>query len=147
MNLIEGAGFFSVILPSDSLAGIDEMTEKDLDPKQDLVFLRFGAPEKFKPIIYEQSSNVKYGDKIKIFYYPNTLSSVVYSMEGNISGTKKWTSKTKLIEIRPAKPITLEGGAVFTDSGRFLGMLTRAFEGEVGKLYVIPSDYIKTQIP
>ncbi|KXK42207.1 MAG: hypothetical protein UZ05_CHB002003032, partial [Chlorobi bacterium OLB5] len=31
MNLIEGAGFFSVILPSDSLAGIDDMTEKDLD--------------------------------------------------------------------------------------------------------------------
>ena len=31
MNLIEGAGFFSVILPSDSLAGIDDMTDKDLD--------------------------------------------------------------------------------------------------------------------
>jgi hypothetical protein len=147
MNLIEGAGFFSVILPTDSLAGIDEMTEKDLDQKQDLVFLRFGAPEKFKPIIYEQSSNVKYGDKVKLFYYPNTLSSVVYSMEGTISGTKKWTKKTKLVEIKPAKPISLEGGAVFMENGRFLGMLTTAYEGEVGKLYVVPGDYIKTKIP
>jgi hypothetical protein len=147
MNLIEGAGYFSVILPTDSLAGIDDMSERDLDQKQDLVFLRFGAPEKFKPIIYEPVSNVKYGDKIKIFYYPNTLSSVVYSMDGNISATKKWTKKTSVIEIKPARPISLDGGAVFTDGGRFLGMITTAYDGEVGKIYIVPSEYIKTQIP
>ena len=147
MNLIEGAGYFSVILPTDSLAGIDDMSEKDLDQKQDLVFLRFGAPEKFKPIIYEPLSNVKYGDKIKIFYYPNTLSSVVYSMDGNISATKKWTKKTSVVEIKPSKPISLDGGAVFTDGGRFLGMITTAYDGEVGKLYIVPSEYIKTKIP
>ena len=66
MNLIEGAGFFSVILPSDSLAGIDDMTEKDLDQKQDLVFLRYGAPDKFKPIKYATVSSAKYGDKVKL---------------------------------------------------------------------------------
>ena len=147
MNLIEGAGYFSVILPSDSLAGIDEMTEKDLDQKQDLVYLRFGSADKFKPIKFASVSSVKYGDKIKLFYYPNTLSSVVYSMEGNVSGIKKWTSNTSIIEIRPNKPITLEGGAVFTDSGDFLGMITKAYDGEVGKIYLVPAEYIKAQIP
>lgn len=147
MNLIEGAGYFSVILPSDSLAGIDDMTEKDLDQKQDLVFLRFGSPDKFKPIKYSALSSVKYGDKVKLFYYPNTLSSVVYSMDGQISATKKWTKKTSVVEIKPNKPISLEGGAVFTESGDFLGMITKAFDGEVGKIYLIPAEYIKSQIP
>lgn len=147
MNLIEGAGYFSVILPSDSLAGIDEMTEKDLDEKQDLVYLRFGSADKFKPIKYAPVANVKYGDKVKLFYYPNTLSSVVYSMDGNVSGIKKWTGKTSVIEIRPNKPISIEGGAVFTDSGDFLGMITREFDGEVGKIYLVPAEYVKSQIP
>ncbi len=147
MNLIEGAGYFSVILPSDSLAGIDDMSEKDLDEKQDLVYLRFGSPDKFKPIKYAPVANVKYGDKVKLFYYPNTLSSVVYSMDGNVSGIKKWTGKTSVIEIRPNKPISLEGGAVFTDSGEFLGMITQAYDGEVGKIYLVPAEYVKAQIP
>ena len=147
MNLIEGAGFFSVILPSDSLAGIDEMTEKDLDQKQDLVFLRYGAPDKFKPIKYATVSSAKYGDKVKLFYYPNTLSSVVYSMEGMMSAVKKWTSNTSLIEIKPNKPISLDGGAVFNEAGDFLGMITKAFDGEVGKIYLVPAEYIKAQIP
>ncbi len=147
MNLMEGAGFFSVILPSDSLAGIDDMTDKDLDKKQDLVFLRFGSADRFKAIKYSSIKSVKYGDKVKIFYYPNTLSSTVYSMEANISATKKWTKKTGLIEIRPAKPISLEGGAVFNDAGDFLGMITQEYEGEVGKLYIIPADYIKSKLP
>jgi hypothetical protein len=123
------------------------MTERDLDKKQDLVFLRFGAPDKFKMIKYASFSSVKTADKVKIFYYPNTLSSVVYSMDGNVSGTKKWTSKTKVIEIKPARPLTLDGGAVFTEGGDFLGLVSQAYDGEVGKLYIIPADYIKTQIP
>ncbi len=147
MNLIEGAGYFSVILPSDSLAGIGDMTENDLDQKQDLVFLRYGAPDKFKAIKYASVSSVKYGDKVKLFYYPNTLSSVVYSMDGMMSALKKWTSKTSVIEIKPNKPITLEGGAVFTEAGDFLGMITQAFDGEVGKLYLVPAEYIKAQMP
>lgn len=147
MNLIEGAGFFSVILPNDSLAGIDDMTEKDLDPKQDLVFLRFGSPDKFKPIKYAVLSNVKYGDKVKLFYYPNTLSSVVYSMDAQVSATKKWTKNTSVVEIKPNKPISLDGGAVFTEAGDFLGMITKAYDGEVGKIYLIPAEYIKSQIP
>ena len=147
MNLIEGAGFFSVILPSDSLAGKDDMTEKDLDQKQDLVFLRYGAPDKFKPIKYAVLANTKYGDKVKLFYYPNTLSSVVYSMDGTMTATKKWTSNTSVIEIKPNKPISLEGGAVFNEAGEFLGMITKAYDGEVGKIYLVPAEYIKTQIP
>ena len=147
MNLIEGAGFFSVILPSDSLAGIDDMNEKDLDQKQDLVFLRYGAPDKFKSIKYAMLSSAKYGDKVKLFYYPNTLSSVVYSMDGMMSATKKWTNNTSVIEIKPNKPISLEGGAVFNEAGDFLGMITKAYDGEVGKIYLVPAEYIKSQIP
>ncbi len=146
MNLIEGAGFFSVILPSDSLAGIDDMTEKDLDQKQDLVFLRYGAPDKFKSIKYALLSSVKYGDKVKLFYYPNTLSSVVYSMDGMMSAVKKWTNNTSVIEIKPNKPISLDGGAVFNEAGDFLGMITKAYDGEVGKIYLVPAEYIKSQI-
>jgi len=147
MNLIEGAGFFSVILPSDSLAGIDEMTERDLDQKQDLVFLRYGAPDKFKPIKYATVSSAKYGDKVKLFYYPNTLSSIVYSMDGMMSAVKKWTNNTSLIEIKPNKPISLDGGAVFNEAGEFLGMITKAYDGEVGKIYLVPAEYIKSQTP
>jgi len=147
MNLIEGAGYFSIILQSDSLAGIDEMTERDIDSKQDLVFLRFGSPDRYKPLKFSFVANVKYGDKVKIFYYPNTLSSVVYSMDGMISGTKKWTKKTGVVEVKPAKPISLEGGAIFNEAGEFIGMITKAFDGEVGKLYVVPGEYIKSQIP
>ena len=147
MNLIEGAGFFSVILPSDSLAGIDDMTEKDLDQKQDLVFLRYGAPDKFKSIKYAMLSSAKYGDKVKLFYYPNTLSSVVYSMDGMMSAVKKWTNNTSVIEIKPNKPISLDGGAVFNEAGDFLGMITKAYDGEVGKIYLVPAEYIKSQIP
>ncbi len=147
MNLIEGAGFFSVILPSDSLAGIDEMTERDLDQKQDLVFLRYGAPDKFKPIKYAAVSSAKYGDKVKLFYYPNTLSSIVYSMDGMMSAVKKWTNNTSLIEIKPNKPISLDGGAVFNEAGEFLGMITKAYDGEVGKIYLVPAEYIKSQTP
>ncbi|HMQ79665.1 MAG TPA: hypothetical protein PKE39_11890 [Ignavibacteria bacterium] len=147
MNLIEGAGFFSVILPSDSLAGIDDMNEKDLDQKQDLVFLRYGAPDKFKSIKYALLSSAKYGDKVKLFYYPNTLSSVVYSMDGMMSATKKWTNNTSVIEIKPNKPISLDGGAVFNEAGDFLGMITKAYDGEVGKIYLVPAEYIKSQIP
>ncbi|MCC6866415.1 MAG: hypothetical protein IT280_09695 [Ignavibacteria bacterium] len=147
MNLIEGAGYFSVILPSDSLAGIDDMKENDLDQKQDLVFLRYGSADKFKPIKYASVSSVKYGDKVKLFYYPNTLSSVVYSMDGVMTASKKWTKNTGIIEIKPNKPISLEGGAVFTEAGDFLGMITKAYEGEVGKIYLVPAEYIKAQIP
>jgi hypothetical protein len=39
------------------------------------------------------------------------------------------------------------GHPVFTESGDFLGMVTTAFDGEVGKLYLIPAEYIKAQIP
>lgn len=147
MNLIEGAGYFSVILPNDSLAGIGDMDEKDIDQKQDLVFLRFGSPDRYKPLKYASVSSVKYGDKVKLLYYPNTLSSTVYSMGGTVSGTKKWTSRTDIIEIKPAKPISLEGGAVFNDAGEFLGMVTTAFNGEVGKIYLVPASYIKSYMP
>ena len=147
MNLIEGAGFFSVILPSDSLAGIDDMNERDLIQKEDLVFLRYGAPDKFKAIKFAPFSSVKYGDKVKLFYYPNTLSAVVYSMDGMMSATKKWTNNTSVIEIKPNKPISLDGGAVFNEAGEFLGMITKAYDGEVGKIYLVPAEYIKAQIP
>jgi hypothetical protein len=144
MNLIEGQGYFSVILNNDSLAGVDEMQESDLDQKGDLVILRFSNHEKVKPLKYA-SMEVKYGDKVRIFYYPNTLSSVVYSMEGTITGQKKW-NKISLVEVKPAKPISLDGGAVFNDNGEFVGLITTAYPGEVGKMYLIPALYIKTKV-
>jgi hypothetical protein len=144
MNLIEGQGYFSVILNNDSLAGVDEMQESDLDPKGDLVILRFSNYEKVKPLKYA-SMDVKYGDKVRIYYYPNTLSSVVYSMEGTITGQKKW-NKISLVEIKPAKPVSLDGGAVFNDNGDFVGLITIAYDGEVGKMYLIPAMYIKTKV-
>jgi len=144
MNIMDGRGFFSVIMNNDSLAGIDEMFESDLVPKLDLVFMRFNNFEDTKPLKYAPI-DVLSGTKVKILYYPNALSSVVYSMEGSVSGTKKWSKKTKIIEIKPAKPLTPEGGAVFNENGEFVGMITKAYEGEVGKLYVVPGMYIKAQ--
>jgi hypothetical protein len=52
MNIMDGRGFFSVILNNDSLAGIDEMFENDLVPKLDLVFMRFNNMEKTKSLKY-----------------------------------------------------------------------------------------------
>lgn len=144
MNLIEGQGYFSVILSNDSLAGIDDMQEKDLAPNWDLVQLRFNNNEKVKPLKYALGDE-KYGDKVRIFYFPNTLSSFVYSMDATVTGTKKW-NKMSIIEVKPAKPLSVDGGGVFSDNGEFIGMLTQAYSGEVGKLYVIPGVYIKTFI-
>jgi hypothetical protein len=144
MNIMDGRGFFSVIMNNDSLAGIDEMFESDLVPKLDLVFMRFNNFEDTKPLKYVPI-DIQSGTKVKILYYPNTLSSVVYSMEGTVSGTKNWSKKIKIIEIKPAKPLTPEGGAVFGENGEFIGMITKAYEGEVGKLYVVPGMYIKAQ--
>ena len=145
MNIMEGRGFFSVILNNDSLAGIDEMFESDLVPKLDLVFMRFNNMEKVKSLKYAPI-DILSGTKVKIFYYPNALSSVVYSMEGIVSSTKNWSKKSKIIEVKPNKPLNPEGGAVFNENGEFVGMLTKAYNGEVGKLYVVPGMYIKAQV-
>ena len=145
MNLIEGQGYFSVKLNDDSLAGIDDMKENDLDSKLDLCFLRFNNNEKVKPLKYA-GWDVTYGQKVKILYYPNTLSSTVYALDGSLTGTKKMSGST-IYEIKPSKPISLEGGAVFNDSGDFMGMITTAYLGEVGKLYIVPAQYIKSKIP
>ncbi len=145
MNIMEGRGFFSVILSNDSLAGIDEMQENDLVPGLDLVFLRFNNIEKLKSLKFAPIE-IASGTKVKILYYPNPLSSVVYSMDASITGTKDWGSKNKIIEVKPAKPIALDGGAVFDTNGQFVGMITQAYNGEVGKLYVIPALYIRAQI-
>lgn len=145
MNLIEGQGYFSVKLNNDSLAGIDEMKETDLDQSMDLCFLRFNNFEKLKPMKYAQL-DVTYGQKVKILYFPNTLSSTAYMLDGTLSGTKKMGDNA-IYEIKPIKPIGLEGGAVFNDNGEFMGMITTAYNGTVGKLYVIPGLYIKSRIP
>jgi hypothetical protein len=145
MNIMEGRGFFSVILSNDSLAGIDEMREKDLVPQLDLVFMRFNNWEKVKTVKYAPME-ISSGTKVKIFYFPNPLSSIVYSMEGTITATKKWSKKNKIIEVKPAKPLSLEGGAVYNENGELVGMITRSYSGEVGKLYVIPALYIRAQI-
>ncbi len=144
MNIMDGRGFFSVIMNNDSLAGIDEMLESDLVPKLDLVFMRFNNYEETKPLKYAPI-DILFGSKVKILYFPNPLSSIVYSMEGTISGTKKWSKKTKIVEIKPAKPLNIEGGAVFNEKGEFVGMVTKAYSGEIGKIYVIPGMYIKAQ--
>jgi hypothetical protein len=145
MNLIEGQGYFSVKLNNDSLAGIDEMKETDLDQSMDLCFLRFNNFEKLKPMKYAQL-DVTYGQKVKILYFPNTLSSTAYMLDGTLSGTKKMGGNA-IYEVKPIKPIGLEGGAVFNDNGEFMGMITTAYNGTVGKLYVIPGLYIKSRIP
>jgi hypothetical protein len=141
LDVMEGRGYFSVIMQNDSLAGIDEMREKDLVPSLDLVFLRFNNFERTKTIKYA-SLDVKYGQKLKLLYFPNTLSSIVYSMDATVTGTKKF-GKSKVIEVKPNKPVTIQGGALFNEAGEFVGMITAAYSGEVGKLYAIPSMYIK----
>ncbi len=146
MDLMGGGGFFSIILPNDSLAGVDDMQEGDIVKKEDLVFLRFNNIEKTKTYRIASMEGVTYGNKVKLFYYPNTLSSVVYSMDCTVTGVKKWTSSTSAIEIKPSKPITIEGGAVYNDAGEFLGMVTQEFNGEVGKLYVVPAAYIRSKM-
>ncbi len=147
MDLMGGGGFFSVKLNNDSLAGIDDMTEKDIDQKQDLVFLRFTNPDKAKYFKIATLDNVVYGNKVKVYYYPNSLSPVVYSMDGTVTGLKKWTKSTSVIEIKPSKPLAPEGGAVFNEAGEFLGMITQAYTGEVGKIYLVPGAYIRTKLP
>ncbi len=147
MDLLSGGGFFSVILNNDSLAGIDEMQEKDLDQAQDLVYLRFTNIEKAKYFKIAQMESVIYGSKVKIYYYPNPLSPVVYSMDGSITGTKKWTKNTSVIEVKPNRPLSPEGGAVFNEAGEFVGMITQAYQGEVGKIYLVPGAYIRQRMP
>jgi hypothetical protein len=95
---------------------------------------------KFAPI------EIANGTPVKIFYYPNPLSSIVYSMNATISDTKKWGKDNKIIELKPAKPLSLGGGAVFDEKGEFVGMVTQAFNGEVGKIYVVPGLYIRSHI-
>ena len=147
MNVVEGGGFFSVKLNSDSLAGIDDMTERDVDQKQDLVFLRFSGAEVAKTYKFATMESIIYGTKVKVYYYPNSLSPVVYSMDAMISGNKKWTANTTVIEIKPNKPLSPEGGAVFNEAGEFVGMITKAFDGEVGKIYLVPAAYIRMKVP
>jgi hypothetical protein len=141
MDLIEGQGYFSVLMQNDSLAGIDEMRERDLVPSLDLVFLRFNNFEKTKTL-KTASLDVKYGEKMKVLYYPNTLSPVVYSMDCNVTGIKAF-GNSKVIEVKPNKPLSIQGGALFNENGEFAGMITIAYSGEVGKLYAIPAMYIK----
>jgi hypothetical protein len=145
MNIMEGRGFFSVILNNDSLAGIGEMRESDLVPSLDLVFLRFNNMEKTRSLKFAPIE-IANGTPVKIFYYPNPLSSIVYSMNATISDTKKWGKDNKIIELKPAKPLSLGGGAVFDEKGEFVGMVTQAFNGEVGKIYVVPGLYIRSHI-
>jgi hypothetical protein len=145
MNLVDGGGFFSVRRNDDSLAGIDDMKPEDLDQSVDLVFLRFNNNEKVKPLKWA-SLDVTPGQKVKIFYYPNALSPVVYSLEGTAIGLKKWKKNNKILEIKPSKPLSPEGGAIFNENGEFMGLITKAYEGEVGRIYAIPSMYIKTRI-
>ena len=143
MNIIEGQGYFSVILQNDSLAGVDDMKEKDLVEPLDLVFLRFNNLEKPKTLKFA-SLDVRYGDKLKVLYYPNALSSVVYSMDCSVTGLKNFGKNSKVIEVKPNKPLSIQGGALFNDKGEFVGLITQAYSGEVGKLYAIPAMYIRT---
>ena len=147
MDLLGGGGFYSVILNNDSLAGIDDMQEKDLDQKEDLVYMRFTNNEKAKYFKIAQMESVVYGTKVKVYYYPNPLSSVVYSMDASITGMKKWTKNTSVIEVKPNKPLSPEGGAVFNEAGEFVGMITQAYVGEVGKIYLVPGVYIRSHMP
>lgn len=145
MNLVDGSGFFSVRRNDDSLAGIDDMKPEDIDKSIDIIFLRFNNNEKVKPLKWA-SLDITPGQKIKIFYYPNALSPVVYSLEGTAIGLKSWKKNNKIIEIKPSKPISPEGGAIFNENGEFVGLITKAYEGEVGRIYAIPSMYIKTRL-
>lgn len=145
MNIMEGRGFFSVILNNDSLAGIGEMRENDLVPSLDLVYLRFNNMEKTKTMKFAPIEMAD-GTPVKILYYPNPLSSIVYSMNATVSGEKKWGKDNKIIELKPAKPLSLSGGAAFDEKGEFVGMVTQAFNGEIGKIYVVPGLYIRAHI-
>ncbi len=146
MTLMEGQGYFSIRMSNDSLAGVDEMKESDYDQKTDLVFFRFNNMEPVKTLKLAQLADVKNTDNVKIVYYPNTLSPVVYSMDAKVTAIKSWGKQRKIIEIKPTKPLNLEGGAVFDEKGDLIGMITIAYEGEVGKLYVVPSDYIREKL-
>ncbi|MGH2575807.1 MAG: hypothetical protein ACRDFC_08935, partial [Ignavibacteria bacterium] len=102
--------------------------------------------EKVKTLKYATLNNLTTGTNVKVLYYPNTLSSVVYSIDGSIVGLKKWGQKNKIIEVKPVKPLTIEGGAVFNDKGEFVGMITTSYKGEVGRFYAVPSIYIRGKI-
>lgn len=146
LNLIEGQGYFSIVLNNDSLAGVDEMRKNDVVPSLDLVYLRFANVEKVKTMRYVPLEEVTAGKKVKILYYPNPLSSTVYSMDASVTQQKKWQND-RVIEIKPTKPLGIEGGAVFNENGEFIGMVTQAYNGEVGKIYVVPGMYIRSTIP
>ena len=113
--------------------------------KTDIIFLRFTNIDKSNPIKFA-SMDVKYGQPLKVLYYPNSLSPVVYSMDASVTGTKKWKKDNSIIEIKLAKPLSLEGGAVYNEAGELVGMITTAFDGEVGKIYVVPAMYIKARM-
>jgi hypothetical protein len=146
MTLMEGQGYFSIKLPNDSLAGVDEMGETDYDKKTDIVFFRFNNMEPVKTLRLAPLSDVAVAQKVKIYYFPNTLSGVAYSMEGTVAGIRSWGKTNKIIEVKPTKPLSVEGGAVFSENGELIGMITVAYSGEVGKLYVVPSDYIRAKL-
>lgn len=147
MNILEGGGYFAVRLNNDSLAGIDEMRKSDLIESLDLCFMRFSNNEKLKTMKIATLDQMTAGTKVKILYYPNTFSSVVYSMDGTILSMKGWGKENKIIEIKPNKPLNIEGGAIFNDAGEFMGMVTKANSGEVGKIYAVPAPYIRSRIP
>jgi len=146
LTLVEGQSYFSILLNDGSLAGIDEMRETDYDRKLDIAFFRFNNNEPSKTLKFAALSDVRVGEKVKIYYHPNTLGPTVYSMDGTITGVKPWGKKNKVIEVKPAKPLGIEGGGVFKENGDLIGMVTNAYEGEVGKLYLIPADYIRLKL-
>jgi trypsin-like peptidase len=146
MTIMEGQGYFSIKLPNDSLAGVDEMRETDYEKKSDIVFFRFNNMDPAKTLRLAPLSDVSVTQKVKIYYFPNTLGGTAYSMDGTVSGIKSWGKTNKIIEVKPTKPLGIEGGAVFTENGDLVGMITIAYSGEVGKLYVVPSDYIRAKL-
>ena len=146
MTLMEGQGYFSIRLSNDSLAGVDEMKEGDYDQKVDLVFFRFNNMEPVKTLKLAQLADVKVSEGVKVMYFPNTLSPIVYSMDAKVTDIKAWGKNRRIIELKPNKPLNLEGGAVFDEKGDLVGMVTIAYEGTVGRLYVVPSDYIRERL-
>jgi hypothetical protein len=121
------------------------MKPGDMDQSIDIIFLRFNNNEKIKTMKWA-ALNAAPGDKVKIFYHPNTLSPIVYSLDGTILHLKDWEKKNKIIEVKPSKPISISGGAIFNDNGEFVGLITTAYEGEVGKIYAIPAMYIRSRM-
>lgn len=146
LTLVEGQSYFSVVLNDGQLAGIDEMRETDYDRKLDFAFFRFNNNEPSKTLKIAALSDVKVTENVKIYYHPNTLGPTVYSMEGTVTGIKAWGKQNRIIEVKPAKPLGIEGGAVFKENGDLIGMVTSVYEGEVGKLYVIPGEYIRAKL-